>query len=155
MAAQAKDYAGSAELLTRRQARLYEHTCDLYDAGAGRSINAATGEPTEGTEPGLIAKNVPCWFVFTSNIDDVTPVGRIKRDILDTTDRIHFHSSVPVRAGYWSVFTTKGHPNYGAVHKILGAPQHASGSARRSAETQIVLATQSDNVPTSLKVRSR
>lgn len=148
----AKDYSDTAALLTRRQANLYTDRCSIYDSGkAQRQVNGVTGEPVEGAPPRLIGFNVPCKYTLTSNIDDVTPVGRIKRDILDTTDRIHFHTSAPIENGCWVVMTTPGHPAYGAVHRAEGAPQHIWGDGlRRLRETQIVLLTQVEKAPEGL-----
>ncbi len=130
--------------LNRRQLSLYTYRCDLW--AAERWTDRDTGRVTEDS-PRRVAVDIPCLYEYTPNIDDVTDVGRIKRDILDTTDKLHLPISIVASNDFWVVNRTlspNGDPSavYGNVHRVVGAPQRLIRFA-----TQIALITEEERPP--------
>jgi hypothetical protein len=133
--------------MRRAQRWLYSDRCDIY--ATLRGVDPATGKPY-GEQVQRVGVAMPCHYHFTPNIDDTTDVGRIKRDILDTTDNVRFPTGVNLSGDWWLVNVTPGSRLFGNVHRIVGAPQIIEGGPRYRVNTQIVLTTQEEKPPAAL-----
>lgn len=141
-------------LTTVRQQKLYTDRCDIYQTT--RASNS-DGLGTPGDERiSLVAANVPCYYQYTQNVDDATDVGRFKRATIFTTDIVHFYADQRLENGWWLKNRTKDAqgrptPNYGQVHKILGAPNNIPTRGIRHANKQSVMAMQEEQIPDELR----
>ena len=138
--------------MRRAQRRLYSDRCDVY--ATLRGIDPETGKPYQ-EQVRRVGVALPCHYHFTPNVDDNTDVGRIKRDILDTTDSVRFPNAARLSNDWWLVNVTPGSRLYGSVHRIVGAPQIIEGGPRYRVNTQIVLTTQEESPPEELLVLLR
>lgn len=127
--------------LTRRQARLYTHLVDIWDV-----LRQAEQQDSFVR----IARNVPCYYAYTQNVDDLTPGGRIKRFSLFTTDVLHLPLCVSVPNGSWCVNRTPNNPNKNAFHHVLGAALVTPGTERRPVNAQVIELMQDENAPLDL-----
>lgn len=138
--------------MRRAQRLCYGDRCDIY--AIERGIDPATGKPN-AEQVRRVGVDIPCHYHYTPNQEDATDVGRIKRDIMDTTDKVRFPTGVNLSNDWWLVNRSQlaeGRPSalWGSVHRIVGAPQIIEGGARYRINTQIVLTTQEENPPARL-----
>lgn len=127
--------------LTGRQLRAYKHLCDIVRA----DVAIASGVPGAETYT-LLTAGVPCHYEYSSNISSPTEAaGRMNRDMIFTTDKIHFESSTVIDDTYMIINRSllpggSRHPNWGEVHRIQGYPQTIASSTGRKPNKLSVMA---------------
>lgn len=109
--------------LTRRQRLLYEHRMDVW-----RKARNGSGDFVWA----LHLSNVPCYFYSSSNADEPTPVGLVKKDITIMQDKLHFEAGIDVKGQDRVKKTTSGHSDAGEWYSINGEPYIRESTTRRS-----------------------
>lgn len=108
---------------TRRQTRLYEHTFDVWR----KQRNGAKDWVYV-----LHLSGVKGYFYTTSNADQPTPVGLIKKDIAIMQDKLHYESGEDIKSQDAIVNTTERHPDKGQWFLVTGEPMERPSTSRRS-----------------------
>lgn len=139
--------------LNDRQKRAYQHKADFYRVT--RTVNSGTGKP--GAETVSIAfKNVQCRYEFTDNISDPMSFGRVKRPTIFTTDILHMDAAQEIQDGWYvvdrSLVGGGRSPNYGTVHRVLGAPHANPSQGRRLSNKKSVQISSVETPPAGIVI---
>lgn len=130
--------------LSPRQARLYQHRCEIWRATIVIGANGAPGAKSWQ----IVESNVPCYFKINVNTADAQLEGRVQTDIILTQDYIHFAQDQDLMDADWLKNTTVGDNKYGQFWVVRGLPQLISNSGGRLAGYKSVKATYNETPPT-------
>ncbi len=141
-------------VLNARQRELYTDTCEVILVTRPLPSGAAPGNETYA----MGERAVPCYYGYTPNVDDaIEGAGRIKRQSIFTTDAVHYPRGVGIHDGDMLRFTTvlgdgTHHPEYGTVHRVLGAPNQYPDRGHRHTNKASVMAMSVEHPPAGLPI---
>lgn len=122
--------------LNARQTAAYQNRISIVGVTPG--IVELNGEVDAQTYY-ISARNVPCYFQFTDNINDpIEGAGREKRPSVFTDDTCHMEANNTI-TDQWIIrdetILPNGHrsPLYGTYSMVLGAPRIIANAGRRKA----------------------
>lgn len=127
--------------LTFSQQRAYRDSIDVWRKD-GETNHATSGKVSDGTWSRVLI-GLACGIVLTTNVDDPTGIGRLKKDNLETVDSVYMEYGVDIRSTDLVVMTSRGN----AAATVQGAPTPTPTQGPLAVNEQFVRTSEEEHPP--------